>query len=401
MNIHRGRATAAVIAGILISTLAMGTGSATPINPNDTSLSMLGLLPGGDLSIDTGINGDGSSLPTLTYGSGSTLTGDIVTQSGGPDIAVFRFAGDSVLGSGNFLTVATGNRPLALLFNGAVRIEGTIDVSGGTGGAGGHTIVGGRGAAAAGGGYGGQGGPFPGEDGAGPGGGHVGGSAGSQSGTGPGAGGGFGTDGGQGGAGVTTVPGGTTYGDPLGGLLQGGSGGGGGGGYCCVGFSYWDGGSGGGGGGGAIEIGALTVLDMMGGEILANGGNGGTGYRNGGGGSGGGILLHAYDIALDSASLLQANGGSGGTGPVQGGCGGGGRIAVITNTNGSFSNAGTAEAVGYGICNDGALVATSLDTIGMAPTAGTPAATVPEPGILSLFVLGLAGLGAVMRKGAR
>jgi hypothetical protein len=250
----------------------------------------------------------------------------------------------------------------------------------------------------AGGGTGGQGGPFPGEDGAGPGGGHVGGSAGSQSGTGPGAGGGFGTDGGQGGAGVTTVPGGTPYGDPLNDLLQGGSGGGGGGGYCCVGFSYWDGGSGGGAGGGAIEIGALTLIDLVGAEIIANGGDGGSGYRNGGGGSGGGILLHAYDIALDSTSLLQANGGSGGTGSVQGGCGGAGRIEVITNSNGSFSNGGTTEAVGYGTCNNGALVASSLDTIGVAPAPGTPVASVPEPGMLGLFGLGLAAIAALRRK---
>ncbi len=396
MTIHTSRMKTAITAGFLITALAGGNAPATPIDPGDASLSLLGALPGGDLSINTGISGDSASLPILSYGGG-TLFGDVVSQSGGPDIAVFRFAGDSVFGAGNLLTVTGGSRPLALLFNGAVSIEGTIDASGTTGGSGGYKAVGGRGIGVAGGGNGGYGGPFSGEDGAGPGGGSLGGSSASASGVGPGAGGGFGMDGGNGGAGLTNVTGGAVYGDPLSNILLGGSGGGGGGGQCCVGSIFY-GGSGGGAGGGAIEIGALTRIDLVDASIFANGGDGGSGNRNGGGGGGGGILLHAYDISLDAASLLQANGGSGGMGAVQGGCGGAGRIEVLTNTNGSFSNTGTAEAAGYGTCASGALMSMSLDTIGMAPTQNPPASSVPEPKVLSLIGLGLAGIGVFRRK---
>ena len=396
MGIHISRVITAIVAGFMFSTLAVDAAWAIPIDPGDSSLSMLGALPGGDLAIDTGTSGDSASLPTLSYGGG-TLIGDILAQSGGPEIAAFRFAGNSVFSAGNLLTVSDGSRPLALLFDGAVLLEGTINVSGTTGGSGGYKTVGGSGLGVAGGGNGGYGGPFSGKDGAGPGGGSLGGSSGNGSGTGPGAGGGFGTDGGDGGAGVTLVGGGTAYGDPLSNILQGGSGGGGGGGTCCVGSSF-DGGSGGGGGGGAIEIGALTRIDLVDASIFANGGPGGSGGRNGGGGSGGGIFLHAYDIALDSTSLLQANGGSGGTGSVQGGCGGAGRIEVITNTNGSFSNDGTAEAAGYGFCNSGTLVSMSLDTIGMASSPTVPVTSVPEPGAIGLIGLGLAGIGMLKRR---
>ena len=54
MRMHSGRATIVKIAGLLISVLMAGTGSATPIDPGDSSLSMLGALPGGNLNIDTG-----------------------------------------------------------------------------------------------------------------------------------------------------------------------------------------------------------------------------------------------------------------------------------------------------------------------------------------------------------
>lgn len=395
MRIQPWRAIAQLAGSVVICLLAAGTGSANPFSPDDSSLSMLGALPGGNLSVNTGTSGDGSSLPTLTYGGG-TLFGDVVAQSGGPDAAVFRFAGDSVFGAGNVLTLTSGNRPLVLLFDGAAHIEGTIDVSGGTGGAGGYKTVGARGVGVAGGGNGGYGGPFSGENGAGPGGGHLGGSSASGSGVGPGAGGGFGTAGGSAGAGLTVVPGGTPYGGALSDVLQGGSGGGGGGGQCCVG-AIFTGGSGGGAGGGAIEIGALTLLDLVDVTILANGGDGGTGGPDGGGGSGGGILLHAFDIALDTTTLLQANGGSGGTGAVQGGCGGAGKIEFITNTSGTLTNDGTVEAMGYGTCADGALMASNLDTIG-APGSSS---SVPEPGPLALLALGLVVMGALSpKKGA-
>jgi hypothetical protein len=366
--------------GALLGLALAGPAQAVPLDPND--FGSLGALTGAAISLDT-------SALTFNGGAGGVL----VAQGGGlPDIAVFVFDGGSVLGD----VAVSGGNPLAILFQGSATVTGTIDISGGTGGAGGGNTVGARGLGVAGGFSGGAGGPFTVENGFGPGGGTQGGSSASNSGTGPGAGGAFGTDGGDGGAGVTTKPGGVAYGDPLRDALQGGSGGGGGGGRCCVGASF-EGGSGGGAGGGALELGALELLELVGAQIFANGGDGGTGYRNGGGGSGGGLFLHAFDVSLDAATLLQANGGSGGTGGSIGGCGGAGRIELTTNTGGSLNNAGTVETVGFGDCADGVVVTSSLADIGEPTDNGDPGGSteVPAPapvGLLGLAVIGLLAL---------
>ena len=385
--------TARIILGAAVG--FSGTAVAIPISPDDAELSFLGALPGGDLTVDTGINADGTSLPTLSY-SGGTLTGTVIAQAGGPEIAAFLFAGDSIFNTGNVLSVMSGSRPLALLFQGAATIRGTINVSGGDGTPGGTRLTGTRGAGVAGGGNGGYGCCFSSpEDGQGPGGGSAGASTGSGS-SGPGAGGGFGTDGG-GIGGILSASAGVSYGDPLHDLLQGGSGGGGGGGTCCVG-SFFTGGDGGGAGGGAIEIGALSTLDLVGAMILANGGKGGddTG-TGGGGGSGGATLLHAFDINIDATSLLQANGGAGGGTAVRGACGGAGRIEAVTNTLGSLSALGTIEARGGpGICNDGALVVSSFSDIGQV-SVSPPSNSVPEPPAWTLLGIGLLMLSAVTR----
>jgi|GEM_PF-1799457 len=374
-----------------------GTAVAIPISPGDAGLSFLGALPGGDLTVDTGINADGTSLPTLSYSSG-TLTGTVIAQAGGSEIAAFLFAGDSIFSTGNVLNVMSGSRPLALLFQGAATIRGTIDVSGGDGAPGGTRLTGTRGAGVAGGGNGGYGCCFSSlEDGQVPGGGSAGASTANRSG--PGAGGGFGTDGG-GIGGILSASAGVSYGDPLHDLLQGGSGGGGGGGSCCVGSLFY-GGDGGGAGGGAVEIGALGTLDFLGATILANGGRGGddTG-TGGGGGSGGAILLHAFDINIDAMSLLQANGGAGGGTAVRGACGGAGRIETVTNTHGRLSALGTTEARGgpdpFNTCNDGALVASSFADIGQA-SMSPPSNSVPEPPAWTLLGIGLMMLAAVTR----
>ncbi|MCB1692321.1 MAG: hypothetical protein KDI19_06110, partial [Pseudomonadales bacterium] len=345
--------------------------AAAPLDPSSSTWSMLGLLPSGDLVVDTGTSGDAGSLPTLTF-AGGILVGDVVAQAGGPDIAVFRFDGGSVFGASDLLTVSSGSRALALLFDGAALIEGTIDVSGGSGVDNSTTA----GTGVAGGGNGGYGNwPTPG-NGVGPGAGIGGSSSASFSGVSSGSGGGFGTNGGNGGAGVTGKAGGSAYGD-LATVLEGGSGGGAGGAG-----PYYTPGAGGGAGGGALEIGDLTDLDLAGATILANGGDTGSSTAgnigpNGGGGSGGGILLHAFDVSMDLSTVVQANGGSGGVGAVQGGCGGAGRVRVVTNTEGSFTNNGTAEAVGGAGCQSGSLLATSQDDVGAG--SATPPTGVPAP----------------------
>lgn len=378
--------------GALVFTVVQSNAMAGPISPNDPSLTQQGVMPTGNLFVDTG-HASIATSPLLTY-SGGTIIGDIVSQASGPEIAVFLFNGGSVLGAGDIIKVTTGSRPVALLFAGSVRIEGTIDVSGldgESGGANQGTLV--R-AGVAGGGRGGAGAPFHPtlDDGVGPGGGEGGSSSASSGGAGPGGGGGFGTAGGDAGASVTLVDGGDAYGPTLSSVLQGGSGGGGGGGTCCVGRNF-QGGAEGGGGGGAVEIGALTTLEFAGATVLANGGmGGGPNFRIGGGGSGGGILMHAYDISVDAFSTLTANGGAPGNGSIHGGCGGAGRIEAITNTNGTFTNAGLIEAIGFGVCADGALVASSDAGIGQP----SGVSSVSEPAMLSLLGLGL--LGCVSRR---
>ena len=260
--------------------------NAIPMNPNN--FTSLGALPGGNLTIDTN---------ALTV-SGIGGNGVFAAQAGGPDIAVFTFDDGAILGAGNTITV-TGSNPVARLFQGAATFSGSIDISGADGasvsqGAGGQGVTGG--------GRGGNGRPFSETNSTGPGAGLAGSTSASSSGAGSGSGAGFGTEGGPGGAGATFRAGGSTYGDPLRDILFAGSGGGGG--NCCP-F-----GNSGGAGGSALEIGALTLLDLVRASIIANGSDGGTFSR---GGSGSGLLLHAFDFSMDYASLLQANGGDGGS----------------------------------------------------------------------------------------
>ncbi len=377
------------VLGIASATLLSAGANAIPFDPN--GFASMGALPSGDITIDT---------DALTA-SGVAGNGILSAQAGGPDVAVFAFDGGAVFGSGNSLFI-TGSNPLALLFQGAATFSGSIDISGNDGAS---AQFGAGGSGVAGGGRGGTGGPFSETDGIGPGAGLAGSTSASSSGAGSGSGAGFGTAGGPGGLGITFRAGGSTYGDPLRDILFPGSGGGGGGGNCCpLGTT----GSGGGAGGGALEIGALTLLDLNGASILANGGNSGDFSRGGGGGgSGGGIFLHAFDFSMDSSSLIQANGGDGlGTGNSRGGCGGAGRIEILHNIDGSALIEGTLEAisgVGKDACDvDSNIVSTvAQENIGEAPSnggGGGGGQGVPEPGTLGLICVGLAGLALFRRR---
>ena len=281
---------------------------AAPYDPN--SFTSLGPLPAGNISIDT---------DTLTV---TGVGGNGVVGPNGE--AIFTFDGGST--SSGIITV-TGNRPLVLLFQGDFTFSGVIDISGGNAAG----TVGGIGIA------GGANGGSHGATGSGAGGGGAGASSANDGGG--GSGGSFGGTGGSCGGTPGCFPPGTTYGD-LSVLLEAGSGGGGGG-DRTGGF-----GSGAGAGGGALEIAALTTLDLGGVTILANGGDGvdvptfATG--EGAGGSGGAVFLHGFNILLDGSSSLSTKGGDGafpGFGHSAG-CGGGGRILILTNTNGQFVNTG-------------------------------------------------------------
>jgi len=346
-------------------------------DPND--FASLGALPDGSFTIDT---------TEMTFAG---IPGGAVQQQavGVPEVAVFTFDGGSTLDSDATITV-TGRRALALLFQGDVTINGTIDASGSDGQDGTQTSGGGAGRAVAGGFHGGSSGycTSP-HDGRGPGGGENGGAnANAYFGSfrAGGGGGAFGGDGGNGrdSTGFKTPLGGDRYSN-LQTHLEGGSGGGGGG-VFCAGPPLTRVGGGGGAGGGGVEIGALTNLTLAGAVIRANGGAGGGGIETGGGGgAGGGILLHAFNVDLDPSTALEARGGDAGRrspGSPSAGCGGGGHVVALTNTAGQFSNLGTIDvraglsAIGLR-CSDPGHPAFDPATAGIFENASAPNVGLP------------------------
>lgn len=261
----------------------------------------------------------------------------LVPQASGPSIGSFGVASFNVA-AGAFVT-AEGEAALAILAQGAVVIDGTIDVGAVAlvgGGPGGYDAEVGPGA-------GGRaelpGLPQPG-----------------------GGGGGFG---GRGGAGDDDTAvfdtrsggaGGVTYGDAQLTVLQGGSGGG-------------QGENGhGGGGGGAVQISSLVSITIRG--VITAPGEGGRPDQEGagGGGAGGGIFLEAPSVMWASPGILAVNGGGGG----------GGNTLISTSTAGERGRASTTAApggvssLGDGRGGAGAAGATSTggDGMGLAPSGG-------------------------------
>ncbi len=256
----------------------------------------------GFVNVDTGeiiVNGN-----TVRDAGNGIDAGIGYFQRGG--LAVFALSSVS-LGEGSSVRLS-GNRPVILLSDGDVSIDGgTLDLTGGCfnstettcGGAGG-----GNGAF----------GTF-GASGCGPGGNGTGGNNGPEAG---GGGGGMGAVGAKGGDGDGTRPGGsggiiTSCPGPTLVPLGGGSGGGRGGGGDQLGGN-------GGGGGGGVQISSFTSISLTKagpkrGAIDAggSGGSGNDGNGGGGAGSGGGILLEAPSITVSNATLA-ANGGGGGDG---------------------------------------------------------------------------------------
>lgn len=311
--------------------------------------------PTSNVTVDT----DGTILddtPTLTWGS-TTLFGEIEEMVdvgyGSFEIAVFTFS-DFALDAGITLT-GRGSRPLAILSQSHITVDGIIDVSAwkdplntsanaafnfaGAGGGDGQDVA--------------SGSTLHGDPAAGApvlGGGQLGSGA-----SGSGSGGGFGGAGGRGESDAPNAPnglGGIAYAD-LEAAIQGGSGGSR---SNASGSNF----AMGGGGGGGIELGAVgTVSISLSGQILADGGKGQSISSSsltpagGGGGAGGGILVHGLHVIHNG--LLSARGGNGGfrtnpnpllAGSDAGGGGGGGEIMLVNGIGGSITNTGLTDVSG-------------------------------------------------------
>jgi hypothetical protein len=273
--------------------------------------------------------GDGSD-GALNVVSGTTVL-DTNANPGGFDYTSVTVASGAVL-------TATGSNPLLIRSTGAVDIQGTLHVNGGSGGNGGSS-AGAGGVSIAGVGGGGNGRSNQGNGAAGS---YTGGGGGgiiyrpSGDVAGGGAGGSFGSLGKRGNntySGCTTwAQPGPTYGSADLSTLEGGSGGGGGGGDS---DTSTEKGAGGGAGGGAVQIAADTV--SISGNLTANGGKGGNHINvndgeagAGGGGSGGAIKILSTSIT----GTVSVSGGTGGTSQqygTNGGKGGVGRISEDVN----------------------------------------------------------------------
>jgi Ca2+-binding RTX toxin-like protein len=322
-----------------------GGGAALGIDPLDYAVNSNGnFTASADITINT---------TTGTWSDGFNTFTSVLVDRGTHFVRAFVF-NNFELGDAFKLT-AVGDKPLAILAQGNIIINGDIDLrpqaTGLTGGFDNQHIPG------AGGGEGGERGSDPdfftsltGRPAAGApanSGGQVG-----NSGEG-GSGGGHGGAGGDGSADIfnNVAPGGVAYGDLVAsGVIQGGSGGAAG---------FFTGGGlnpGGGDGGGGIELAALGDVTVGAtGNILADGLEGEISglVAGGGGGAGGGIFIHGEDVTVNGT--LSADGGAGGNNVGGGGGGGGGRILVAELAAGSTAAPTIALAGGATITADGGL----------------------------------------------
>ena len=306
----------------------------------------------------------GTPAAAQTFNSGSTGADGPFSPASNttlalPPTGVFNFT-TITIPSGVTVTFTknAANTPVILLATGAVTISGTINVSGGNGGALGRPGSGGPGGF-----DGGAGGDGVTTTTAGAGLGPGGGTQGVNC---QGSGGSYGTQGTPAFGTCTVIgPAGPTYGSPLLRPIVGGSGGSGG---SAGGVPGTPGGSGGGGGGALLIASSGTLTLNSGSQLLADGGGGGSaGNFGGGGGSGGAIRLIAPTIT--TTGNLLARGGAQGGGFT--GAGGLGRIRLEAYTLTVSGGARTPE-----------------------PTQGFPQPVFPGTGQPSLIIANIGGIAA-------
>jgi hypothetical protein len=265
-----------------------GGSSSNGVMPSDVAgdgLSATTLGDGVFIDTDNGRIGTLAS-PNLHHGAQTGIENGIDFQMRGP-ISMFRFKSLTITGTVSLI----GRRPVALVADGDITINGVLDARGGC-----TTFNPGPGGF--------NGGSAAGQSGSAPGG-SMGGGSGATASSG-GGGGAYGTAGGS----AKDATGGMPFGNAEITVLVGGAGGGAGGGGGNFGR--------GGGGGGAVQLISNTNVVIASGGINAGGCGGklgaGANDSGGGGGAGGTILIEAPAVSVAGALAVNGGGGGGGGG---------------------------------------------------------------------------------------